>query len=484
MPIGRRDRVASALPIGRDEVQRTDIRRRPQSESSEAAIGVHLPMDCTNHFGVITQRCAIVGTIAATSLFFVMGAPRTLKAESPTGVDGAPGTYEEILRSVRTAGSQTVEETNEPAKLTLRELAAGQQAWRERIQSIRVDVTYRYQRMFDTSGDRAAIKTGKGVVPELRGRVNFAMKGDKRLIESTDLSPRARSLLVGGKRKRASKVLAVADPNTPDFRSAFDGKEFRRYEAANRYGIIEATKRLDVENDAVVYFESFFVPVTDSMLRNQKTEWNVSVALDSARYYKLLPKLEKVDGHLCHVATSGWDTIWIDPEEGFGLRRRVHFRRKSVQDPGQLSYVQICQDFVNAGKNVWLPTKTAEAVYTTYDQPPQDRGKLHWLKEVNATPVVEDLPDSTFRLEFGPGTVVADYVKNMKYLIPHGEETLDLVIDQYQRPHGRSVPRLLLWLNGAFLVALVVFGITRWRRGAPATTPNSARFGDAAKPGG
>jgi hypothetical protein len=440
-------------------------------------------MDCTKHFGIITPRRAIVATVAAASLFFVVGAPRMLKGEQPTGLDGAPGTYQEILRSLRTVGSQTVEETKEPAKLTLRELAAGQRAWREKIQCMRVDLTYRYQRLFDTSGDRAAMKTGKSVAPDLRGRVNYAMKGDKRLIESTNLTPGVRSLLTAGKRKKASQVLEAVDPNKPDFRSAFDGKEFRRYEAGNRYGMIEGTKRLDVENDVVVYFESFFVPITDSMLRNEKTEWNVAVALESARYYKLLPKLEKIDGHLCHVATSGWDTVWVDPEEGFGLRRRVHFRRKNVQDPGALSYVQICQDFVNAGKNVWLPTKTAEAVYTTYDQPPNERGKLHWLKKVDASPVVEDLPNSTFQLEFGPGTIVADYVKNMKYLIPHGDEALELVIDKYQRPHERSVPRMLLWLNGAILVVVLVFGIARWRRGAPARTPNSEPFGDAAKPG-
>jgi hypothetical protein len=236
-----------------------------------------------------------------------------------------------------------------------------------------------------------------------------------------------------------------------------------------------------MENEAAVYFEAIFVPVIDSMSPSQKTNWNIEVALSSPEYYHVLPTLEKVDGYLCHVVTSGWDTFWIDPHQGFGVLRRVHFRRKTSKDPGELSYVQICREFVDAGKNVWLPQKTIQLAYTTYDQPLKDRGKLHWLKEVNAKPAVQDLPDSLFTLSFEPGTRVFDYKKQVQYLIPRGEEALDKAISEakpivelkgnglhelvHEEPpvYRKSAP-LLLWCNGAFLVAAIILVVVHVRQ--------------------
>ena len=174
--------------------------------------------------------------------------------------------------------------------------------------------------------------------------------------------------------------------------------------------------------------------------------------------------------------SSGSDTIWIDPDQGFAVRRRVHFRRRNTNDPGELSYLQTCGDFVNAGKSVWLPTKTVQLVYTTYDQPPKDRGKLHWVKEVDAQPQVADLPDSVFQVPFPPGAHVYDFVNKVKYLVPRGEESLDKAIalaepllaaraaDTSRRWTLSRLPAALLWLTGAAPLVIVIFIAARGRR--------------------
>jgi hypothetical protein len=424
------------------------------------------------------QRRLIAKTLIFLT-FLLMQKPIRVLGESPTGLGGAPETYEEIIRSLRTTEYQTVVETKSPAILTLHDLASGQKAWREAIHCMRVDLKYRYQRVFETTSDLASIKAGRGARSDLQGHLVFAMKGDKRLLESTVIQP-----LPAGIKMNREKVVyeaAFGHGSAPQFRVAFDGQEYRRYESTNRAGIIEPTKKPALENEATVYFEALFVPVIDAMSPARQTDWNIEVALNSPNYYRLLPTLESVDGHLCHVVTSGWDTFWIDPTEGFGVLRRVHLRRKTPKDPGELSYVQICKDFVDAGKHVWLPQKTIQLAYTTYDQPLKDRGKLHWLKAVDAQPHVEDLPDSLFQIVFPPGTQVFDYTKKLQYLIPRGEVALDqaiagakpLVVQATQGNHRlvrqqpvvphKSAP-ILLWCNGAFLMAAVVVFVVRWRR--------------------
>ncbi len=415
----------------------------------------------------------IAGSLAAIACVVVMRPSTVAIAAAPTGLDGKPSTYEAIVRSLRTTEFQTVEGTNQPARLTLRELAAGQKAWREAIRSMRVEMNYRYQRQFETTGDLAAMKAGKSVKSDLRGEVLFAMKGDKRLVESSDTSP---GHLDRARTEKERAILDAAYVDKPHFWNAFDGEACRRYDASNRAGMIDPRKLPSLENEAVAYFEAIFVPVIDSMLPAGQTEWNVEVALNSSKLFRLLPTLEKVDGHLCHVVTSGWDTIWIDADQGFAVLRRVHFRRLNANDLGELSYVQVCRGFVNAGRNVWLPTKTVQLVYTTYDQPPKDRGKLHWVKQVDAQPYVGDLPDSLFHGAFPPGTRVHDYVSQTEYLIPRGEDSLDKAIVQaqpllairadavLQQPAQGSRPSILLWVVGAVPLVAVVLVAARGRR--------------------
>jgi hypothetical protein len=433
-------------------------------------------MQYSNRLRAIKHRGRfIAGSLASIVVLLIMKQTTVVIAADPTGLDGKPGTYEGIVRSLRAAGYQTVEETNQPARLTLRELAAGQKAWRDSINSISVDLKYRFHRESETTGDRAAKKAGKNDRRELEGEVSFAMKGDKRVLRSTDTSPDLPSCPRTDKEKRA-----LEDVGKPHFWTAFDGQVCRRYEAGNRVGIVDPRKRTSLENEAVAYFEAIFVPVIDKMLPTGKTSWNVEVALNSPKSFKLLPKLEMVDGHLCHVVTSGWDTIWLDPDQGFAVLRRIHFRRRNATDPGELSYLQVCGDFVNAGKNVWLPTKTVQLVYTTYDQPAKDRGKLHWVKEVDAQPQVADLPDSAFQVAFPPGAHVYDFVNKIKYLVPRGEESLDKAIVQagpllaartLPQPMLSRLPAALLWLSGAVPLAVVIVIAARGRRRTTSRCP-------------
>ena len=57
----------------------------------------------------------------------------------------------------------------------------------------------------------------------------------------------------------------------------------------------------------------------------------------------------------CHVVTSGPDTLWIDAEHGFSVRRRVWFQMTSLSQPPVLAFIYVNKDIRPCTEDIWLP---------------------------------------------------------------------------------------------------------------------------------
>jgi hypothetical protein len=185
------------------------------------------------------------------------------------------------------------------------------------------------------------------------------------------------------------------------------------------------------------------------------------------------------------LESRGRDTLWIDHQHGFCLRRRVFFRRTGPKDPGCLDNVVICKDFVEADKGIWLPKLCYRLDYTTQLEPEHLRGKLTAVNKVTVSDLqVNNVPDALFEITFPPGTEVQDLILNKAYFVPHGEKLLDKAIVEgraivngtvgplvpHALPERKRLP-ILWFINGVvvFVIAaiLVVRGVKqrRTRRG-------------------
>ena len=206
-----------------------------------------------------------------------------------------------------------------------------------------------------------------------------------------------------------------------------------KHEAMNHTArwTIHPGEREGLENNAAWYFDMLSIPTGPSAKKLLETNIYVPTALKMANIYQVLPTLEEVDNVPCHVVSSGWDTLWIDHQHGFSLRRQVVFRKTGLKDPGCLNYVRICKDFVEADKGIWLPKLCYRLDYTTQLEPEHLRGKLTAVNKVTVSDLrVNNVPDSLFEVKFPPGTEVQNLVLNKSYYVPHGEGMLDKAIAQ------------------------------------------------------
>jgi len=366
----------------------------------------------------------------------------------PGGLDGARGSYEDIVKGLRHSEFQEVEPTEEPAPLTLEQLRRGQLAWREALHDLQVDFTYTLDRKLKTAADLRREREGGLVPANLSFTLSFAFKAAKQYNKYETL------------RTEKEKDLVT-------YINAFNGDHSRSYEPHRAVGQIHPGRRDGMENNADWYFELISIPVGPTAEKRKQTGLYVPKALELADEYRVLPKLEKVDGFLCHVVFGGWDTIWIDHQHGFCVRRRVIFGRTGPNDAGCLDSLAVCKDMVEADKGIWLPRSCVRLDYTTQVDPESIRGKLASVhKVVVSNLVVNHVPDSLFEIEFPPGTEVHDLINNRAYYVPKGEALLEKAIAQatpivdgkvFPPPHALEEPRSsrVIWLvNGS--VALLI----------------------------
>jgi hypothetical protein len=392
-------------------------------------------------------------------------APRQL-----IGLNGKLGGYDQVQKELERLGWQDVDPTSEKATHSLKDLYDGQTAWRKALENIEVSFAYSLHR-YRQSARVIAQRQQKHAVPDdFAFEAQVAIKDEKRFthIRKTTPSKRPPASSAASKSKRLSRP-------DPEFVYAYNGAAMKCFQPFLSMGYIHRAKLDSVESRHMWYFDSVSIPTGAGAARQRESAWYVPVALSLSTAYHVLPTLQKIDGFPCHVVTSGPDTLWIDTEHGFSVRRRVWFQMTSLSQPPVLAFIYVNKDIRPCTEEIWLPYACYRLDFGGTMEPANAQGVLTEVNTVMAKEIrVNTVTDDLFELTFPPGTIVQDLVANKSYLVPHGEHLLDdaiaranPIIDGEVKPfHSgggfRSIWRQLLILN---VVALVVAGgALLWRR--------------------
>jgi hypothetical protein len=384
------------------------------------------------------------------------------------GIWGQVGTYEEVQQNLAHLEWQEVRGTNQPANHSLKDLYDGQMAWRKSLESIEVSFDYSMQRRMDTARV-IALKAEKRAVPDnFSFEARLAIKGDKRFTHTRETT--AIHVPAGGNPGRQR-------PPAGEFVYAYDGAEMRNFEPLRSIGYIHRAKLDAVDSKHLWYFDAISMPTGSRVAKQEQSAWYLPIALSLPSVYHVLPHLQDVDGYLCHVVTSGPDTIWIDTEHGCCMRRRVWFQMSNLKRPPVLSYIYVNKEFQDDSNGIWLPHLCYRLDFAGTSEPANTQGRLTEVHTVASHTVhVNTIPDELFELKFPPGTTVQDLVKNKSYIVPNGENLLDEAITRANPiVNGEVLPfrsgagsgsiwRQLLVLNA--VVLLFIVGRLLWRRWA------------------
>jgi len=388
--------------------------------------------------------------------------------EKYVGLSGQIGSYEEVQRNLEHLEWQEVGQTNEKATLSLKELHDGQLAWRNALQNVEVVFDYSLQRRLITARVMAEKQQERAVPDNFAFEAQIAMEGEKRFTDKRETtpanSPNSQSLPA----KRPSKTI-------PEFVYAYNGSEMKSFEPFRSIGHIHRAKLDAVDSNHMWYFDSLSIPTGSRAGHHSESVWYVPVALSLPTVYRVLPTLQTVDGFRCHVATSGPDTIWIDAEHGFCMRRRVWFQVKNLTLAPVLAFVYVNKDFREHPGHIWMPQQCYRLDFAGTSEPENTRGFLTEVNTVTAKTInVNTVSDDLFDFAFPAGTNVFDLVKNKAYVVPRGEHLLDEAIAQADpivngevRPRRSGTGPGLVWRQVLVLnavVLLVVGGGMVWYR--------------------
>lgn len=395
--------------------------------------------------------------LCVAQLWITAGSAIAKETGLPIGLGGKTQSYEQTLNELRVTDYQVVKPTDTPARLSLAELQKQQAKWHESIKSFYVEFDYQAQRKQ---------KLAKDILGEQQ---NKSLPGDFRL-----------SLAYGYKSEKECSLYQELDPtkggaNHPIYKYAFNGQECRTHEPKRALGQIHPEKVSGLDGNASHYMDMINIPVGPNSAKILNTPVYIPTALQMHMFYHVLPKLENVDGFDCHVVTSGHDTFWLDDKHGCCMRRRVLFRRTTIEDPGCLHYLYACSNFAEVFPGVWAPQECHRLDFGTQMDPSTVRGVVAAVNTIKTKRIqVNNVPDSQFEIDFPPGTQVQDLVSKKAYIVPGGAELLDKAIADAQpivgsrvMPHGFARSQLkarALWiLNLAVVIVLVSVIVYRKR---------------------
>jgi hypothetical protein len=386
------------------------------------------------------------------------------------GLSGEVGNYEEVQRRLDHLEWQDVRPTNEKATHSLKELYEGQMAWRTALENIEVSFQYSLQRQIDTARVISQKRQKHAVPDNFSFEARVAMKGEKRFTHIRETTPGRLAMRTEG--NPASKRRTRP---SPEFVYAFNGTQMKAFEPTRALGHIHPAKLDSVDSRLLWYFDSISIPTGANAARQRESAWYVPISLSLPSVYRVLPTLQKVDDFPCHVVTNGADTIWIDTENGFVMRRRVWFQMRNLSSMPVLAFVYANQDCRQYGDTIWLPHRCYRLDFAGSLEPINTQGRLTEVHSVAVKTInVNGVSDDVFELEFPPGTNVQDLILNRSYFVPHGEHLLDEAIARanpiingevmpfHAGVGGRGIWRHLLLLNAG---ALIVLGSgLLWRR--------------------
>jgi hypothetical protein len=422
------------------------------------------------------SRAFIGPGVGAATVLMLLGAihPSVAKdwkaPERLVGLSGQIGTYEEVQKNLEHFGWQAVHQTSAKPTRSLKDLHDGQVAWRKALENIEVSFAYSLQRYRNTARVTAQKRQNQAVPDDFAFEARVAMKDEKRFTHIRNTTPAKPSGATSGNSSSKRNIRP-----SPEFVYAYNGAAMKSFEPFRSVGHIHRAKLDSVESRHMWYFDSISIPTGPGATRQRESAWYVPVALSLPSVYRVLPTLQEIDGFRCHVVTSGPDTMWIDAEHGFSVRRRVWFQMTSLNQVPVLAFIYVNKDFRQYADDMWLPHECYRLDFGGTLEPANNRGLLAELHTVMAKSIqVNTVPDDRFELQFPPGTNVQDLVANKSYFVPHGEHLLDEAIARANpivngevKPFrsgadSHSVWRQLLILNA--VVAFLVGGRLLWRR--------------------
>lgn len=394
------------------------------------------------------RRLCCLAALAAPS-GALLGQQPPARPLAPVGLDGNRMPLPDLRIVLRGLPGQPVEDTDRAPTHTTAQLRAGQEQWRAAVRSIDGRYTYRLETVRVMPGDLQAGDKGGGIL-DASYVMRFALKGEKCYVDFKDTSPTL--LKVSGGRPHVSHHV-----------QAYNGTTSRTLSPDLMSGQVLPGRYDNYFSFPLMYLGALPIYYGPNAERSRSTPQYVPTALKSPNYH-LLDRLEAVDGFPCHVVSSGSDTLWLDPEAGFGVRRRVMLRRMGKEDPGCLYRVHACGDLRQVHPGVWLPFAYRRYDFGTLSDPPEFHGRLLAVHHITVESLaVNTVPDELFELPFPPSTDVRDLVQNKAYFTPAAGSDIDRSLADAREilADGTIVPRSAPLRSGWRLWALLtIIGVS------------------------
>ncbi len=329
----------------------------------------------------------------------------SVRADDPEN-DGQ-SQQQQILRDVNKSRYQIIADTNIPSTLTVEELSKGVQTSLDKIKSI--DVKYRdsWLRLIESEEELVMKQQGRLGQANWSASFRYAMLGDKRLaLRSDSLRP---SFINPAKRPVTDQSILML----------WNGQQMKRFDTIDDSGEIAEKKSVQIEKAK----DSYFRFIGFGYQSNGEDQ-----ILKTLSRYRVLPKLQSVDGFPCYVISSGRDMIWIDDQHGFCVRRRVMFTGHDLSD-AKLSQLRYCKDFSEAAPGIWWPKQCSAITYlAAFDWYAGDND-IHDIRQISVDKLqINDVPAATFEYKFPVGTFVADMSINTAYYMPDSTDLIQEAI--------------------------------------------------------
>lgn len=374
--------------------------------------------------------------------------------------------YGELIADVEAPAA-----TNVPATLSFEEICQGRLDSVGRITALDAEFTQKCR--FAGQHERSA-----STIPFTFQRNAF--KGERRFVFRRRLEYPHRGDL---------EADVAAAPGLGEYIRVYDGTVQRSYMP---YGVSQAAVYAvkDGSADAQFYAHALMLPIADNV-RSLGSEirawagWPPDVYNHEGLQWVVEPLCQSVDERVCHVIAEARLGIrqWIDPENGYVVRFQELKQRVDPWRPAG-EHVEIRSwnsDFREVAEGIWLPFRIRSVTYSTGGADADNRGAIVSGDDVVAVrlAVNDGVPDSLFDLSFRPGTVVADEIRDVVYIVGKNGEELDPASDTarqlFDGNRGSRAtlqwrPSIWLLVNAAVvmsLAALVAMRLLRNRRQSP-----------------
>lgn len=316
--------------------------------------------------------------------------------------------------------------TDLPATMTAEELCAGFQRRYEGLKALEIEYSFTAHSF---EGDERVIPFGQ---------TRFAFMGESRF--------KAES---GGGRHYPKTYPAQADGTHyypyvfPHDAYFWNGELQREFHAGGIHANIEANKNTWVDHDnflsgAGIPIKGFEDEAAACAAERCGPPWPLGL-IDRPQDWEVLPRLELIDGAVCHVLHSKSryvERLWIDPEVDFGVRfrdlcsRPLRSRLRIQNVPHTEWPVWNClslRDYRLIGGCFWLPWRVESVIYVNRHaiRRPFGRPANACVLSVSRLAVNEDVPQSLFTLQFPAGATVLDAVRKRVFKVGEaGTETM------------------------------------------------------------